>query len=98
MLFVAIAVSSAYKLRSSKGIGHDTLMRGGEAARDYIMRRDGDIFNKREDCKNEIGTEECSEAFMTHGFSCNSLEFNFEKNCREYCEFCVPDRGDSKIF
>uniref|UniRef100_A0A7M5XF91 Uncharacterized protein n=1 Tax=Clytia hemisphaerica TaxID=252671 RepID=A0A7M5XF91_9CNID len=87
-----VSLSSAYTLKNpghdNPGHGHDTMMSGGRAARDYVMRRDNTFF-RREVCINKIPNEDCSEAFMSHGFTCNTSEFPFEEKCRKYCEFCV---------
>jgi len=57
---------------------------------DYAMKRNKVMLD--EPCNNLIDVEECDEAFEYYG-SCNSLQFSFETKCREFCEFCVPDRG-----
>ena len=54
------------------------------------------MMAKRELCSNKIAVEDCYEAFLDNEYSCNSVEFPFERNCREFCEFCTPNRGDAR--
>ena len=44
----------------------------------------------RETCVNKMPYEVCSTKFVKL-VDCRSKEFDFYENCRQYCEFCVPD-------
>lgn len=54
---------------------------------------------KREFCTNTIPVEDCFDAFTENKYSCYSVQFKFEEKCREFCEFCVPNRsGDAPFY
>ena len=48
----------------------------------------------KEKCGNKMAYDVCSAEFVKRGVCLSDGKFDFNENCQQYCEFCVPDLQD----